>query len=514
MALSQRLELRQGQSLVMTPQLQQAIKLLQMSNFELQTYVEQELERNPLLEREDNTRNDISPPDAPDAVAETNPQAITDDLSSGLADGRQTVDKLENLGTDLSNVYADEAQADKDNRLPGAITDSGWSSMRNTSAVSHGGDRPGYDFESTLKEERTLVDHLSEQLNLTIADAAGRLIGQYLLGSLNDSGYLATEMEQIAGQLGTSIDDVERVLKVLQRFDPPGIFARDLKECLAIQLAEKDRFDPAMQVLVENLELLAKRDFEKLKKLCGVDQEDIIGMLEEIRQLDPKPGSAFGDVVVQPIIPDVTVRSAPDGDWLVELNSETLPRVLVNNQYFATVASGTKSEDDKVYLDNCLSNATWLAKSLDQRARTILAVSREIVRQQDAFLVHGVTALKPLNLKTVADAIEMHESTVSRVTSNKYMATPRGIFELKYFFTTAIASTDGSEAYSAESVRHKIKAMIDRERASATLSDDTIVESLRNEGIDIARRTIAKYRESMGIPSSVQRRREKKVLSA
>jgi RNA polymerase sigma-54 factor len=510
MAMSQRLELRQGQSLVMTPQLQQAIKLLQMSNFELQAYVEEELERNPLLERDEGARSETAPSDSVERAAASH-ETTMHDLSSALTDDGPAAEKLESMGTDLSNVYADEAQADKDNRLPGATMDSGWSSLRSTSAASHASDRPGFDFEATLKDEPTLADHLTEQLNLTISDPGKRLIGQFLLGSLNEAGYLAGNVAQISEQLGASIAEVEDVLATLQKFDPPGILARDLKECLAIQLVEKDRYDPAMQTLVENLELLAKRDFAKLQKLCGVDLEDITAMVDEIRELNPKPGNAIGDVVVQPVIPDVNVRQAPDGNWLVELNSETLPRVLVNNQYFATVSSGAKSQDDKVYLDNCLSDATWLAKSLDQRARTILAVSREIVRQQDGFLVHGITALKPLNLKTVADAIDMHESTVSRVTSNKYMSTPRGVFELKYFFTTAIASTDGSEAHSAEAVRHMIKSMIDSETPENVLSDDAIVSALHEHGIELARRTVAKYRESMRISSSVQRRREKKL---
>ena len=510
MAISQRLELRQGQSLVMTPQLQQAIKLLQMSNFELQAYVEEELERNPLLERDEGVRSETAPSDNADLAAASHETTMRD-LSSALTDDGPAVEKLESMGTDLSNVYADEAQADKDNRLPGATMDSGWSSLRATSAASHAADRAGFDFEATLKEEPTLADHLTEQLNLTIQDPGQRMIAQFLLGSLNEAGYLAGDIEQICEQLGAERQDVEDVLAILQGFDPPGIFARDLKECLALQLIEKDRYDPAMQLLIENLELLAKRDFAKLQKLCAVDLEDISAMMEEIRDLNPKPGNAFGNVIVQSVIPDVSVRPAQDGNWLVELNSETLPRVLVNNQYFATVSSGATSQDDKVYLDNCLSDATWLAKSLDQRARTILAVSREIVRQQDGFLVHGITALKPLNLKTVADAIDMHESTVSRVTSNKYMATPRGVFELKYFFTTAIASTDGSAAHSAETVRHMIKSMIDNETVNTVLSDDAIVTALREQGIELARRTVAKYRESMGISSSVQRRREKKL---
>jgi len=235
-------------------------------------------------------------------------------------------------------------------------------------------------------------------------------------------------------------------------------------------------------------------------------------MIAEIRQLNPKPGLAFGTTLVQPIVPDVFVRAAPDGGFIVELNSDTLPKVLVNQTYYTKVASSAKGEKDKAYLADCLQTATWLMRALDQRAKTILKVSSEIVRQQDAFFAHGVQHLRPLNLKTVADAISMHESTVSRVTANKYMATSRGIFELKYFFTSAIAAADGGESHSAEAVRHRIRQLIDAESAQDVLSDDTIVEKLRGAGIDIARRTVAKYREAMRIPSSVQRRREKQTL--
>jgi RNA polymerase sigma-54 factor len=304
---------------------------------------------------------------------------------------------------------------------------------------------------------------------------------------------------------------VEGVLRRLQNFDPPGICARNLAECLAIQLRERDRFDPAMQALLGNIELLAKRDFATLRHVCGVDEEDLAEMIGEIRRLNPKPGLAFGSALVQPVVPDVMVRSGPDGGWLVELNSETLPRVLVDQSYYAEVSKSARNAQEKSYLADCLQNATWLVRALDQRARTILKVASEIVRQQDAFFVHGVQHLRPLNLRTVADAIGMHESTVSRVTANKFMATPRGIFELKYFFTSAIAAADGGDAHSAEAVRHRIKQMIEAEGPSEALSDDTIVEKLREAGIDIARRTVAKYREAMRIPSSVQRRREKQA---
>jgi RNA polymerase sigma-54 factor len=295
----------------------------------------------------------------------------------------------------------------------------------------------------------------------------------------------------------------------VQGFDPPGVCARNLTECLAIQLKERNRFDPAMAALVAHLDLLAKRDLAALRRLCGVSEEDLTDMIAEIRQLNPKPGLAFGSTLVQPIVPDVFVRPGPDGGFLIELNSDTLPKVLVNQSYHSAVARTAKNEKDKTYLADCLQTATWLIRALDQRAKTILKVATEIVRQQDGFFVHGVQHLRPLNLKTIADAISMHESTVSRVTANKYMATNRGIFELKYFFTSAIAAADGGDAHSAEAVRHRIRQLIDAESPEQVLSDDTIVEKLREAGIDIARRTVAKYREAMRIASSVQRRREK-----
>jgi RNA polymerase sigma-54 factor len=305
---------------------------------------------------------------------------------------------------------------------------------------------------------------------------------------------------------------VAEVLAVLQTFDPSGVCARNLAECLAIQLRERDRFDPAMQALVANIALLAKRDLAALRRLCGVDDEDLAEMIAEIRRLNPKPGLAFGTAPLQPVVPDVLVRAGPDGGWQIELNSETLPRVLLNQSYYASVSRSARNADDKGYLADCLQSGTWLVRALDQRARTVLKVASEIVRQQDAFLAHGVQHLRPLNLRIIADAIGMHESTVSRVTTNKFMATPRGIFELKYFFTAAIAAADGGDAHSAEAVRHRIKRLIDEEDGRDILSDDTIVERLREAGIDIARRTVAKYREAMRIPSSIQRRRQKQAM--
>jgi RNA polymerase sigma-54 factor len=339
------------------------------------------------------------------------------------------------------------------------------------------------------------------------------MIGQYLIDMVDEAGYLAGDLQTVAQKLGAPMAEVEAVLAIVQGFDPAGVCARDLNECLTLQLRERDRLDPAMQALVENLPMLANRQLAALKKICGVDDEDLADMIGEIRRLNPKPGLALGSVMVQSVIPDVFVRPGPDGGWLVELNSETLPKVLVNQSYYAKISKTTRSDSEKSYLTECFQTATWLVRALDQRARTILKVSSEIVRQQDSFFALGVQHLRPLNLKTVADAISMHESTVSRVTANKYMATSRGIFELKYFFTSSISASDGGEAHSAEAVRHRIRVLIDAETPSDVLSDDTIVDRLREAGIDIARRTVAKYREAMRIPSSVQRRREKQVLS-
>jgi RNA polymerase sigma-54 factor len=304
---------------------------------------------------------------------------------------------------------------------------------------------------------------------------------------------------------------VEATLKKLQSFDPVGVFARNLAECLTLQLKDRNRFDPAMEALLDNLDLLARNDATALAKACGVDAEDIAEMMAEIKALNPKPGLAFGSEVAPTVVPDVYIRARPNGGWMVELNSDTLPRVLVNTRYYSRINSKSNSETDRAYLSEKLNSANWLIKSLDQRANTILKVATEIVVQQEDFFTQGVRCLRPLNLRDIAKAIEMHESTVSRVTSNKYLSTTRGIYPMKYFFTSAIASTNGSAVHSAESVRARIKTMIDDEPANAILSDDKIVEILRTVEIQIARRTVAKYRDSMRIPSSVDRRRAKKM---
>jgi RNA polymerase sigma-54 factor len=490
----------------MTPQLMQAIKLLQLSNLDLAAYVDAELERNPLLERESEGVEGDSP--EPDAASAGAGGEQPDDWSASELDTSRTALE-ERLDTNLDNVFpADDGVAPTPAAAPDAPAYSEWAGVR------AGREDGQYNLEAFVEAEATLSAHLSEQLAIAIRDPRRRFIGEYLIDLVNEAGYITADTAEVAEKLGASIADVEAVLATLQTFSPTGICARNLRECLTIQLKDRDRFDPAMQALVSHLEMLAKREFAALKKLCGVDDEDFADMVNEIRALDPKPGLIFGSTLVRPVVPDVFVRQSASGDWIVELNSDTLPKVLVSQTYYAEVSKVAKASGDKTFLADCLQSANWLVRALDQRAKTILKVSSEIVRQQDSFLLHGVEHLKPLNLKTIADVIGMHESTVSRVTANKYMATSRGVFELKYFFTSSISASDGGDAHSAEAVRHRIKQLIEAERPSDILSDDMIVDRLREAGVDIARRTVAKYREAMRIASSVQRRREKQAMAA
>lgn len=500
MALTPRLEFRQTQSLTLTPQLVQSIRLLQLSHLELNAFVETELESNPLLERDETSDND------PIAEPETTPEIETGDVRDAFEQSEaigSASSIAEQYDTDVSNVFPEQVGQD--------------SVSQSTSGQREGPSMIGVseapDIDSFVASQVSLADHLREQMSLLLRTPADRLIGQHLIDNLNEAGYFTADCAMIAEQLGTEVETVEAVLLEVQKCDPLGVFARDVAECLAIQLREKDRLDPIMQALLDNLDLIAAHDFPALCKAVGTDREDIADMLEELRALDPKPGRAFDGAPVQAVVPDVYVRRGNSGDWEIELNSDILPRVLVNRTYYANVTKKTRDTAEKTFLVDCLQTANWLTKSLDQRAQTILKVATEIVRQQDAFLVHGIAHLKPMTLKTVAEAIEMHESTVSRVTSNKYISTPRGLFEMKYFFTTALSSTRGGEDHSAEAVRHRLRQLIDAETAEKILSDDTLAAMLKHEqGIDVARRTVAKYREGMNIPSSVIRRRQKKAL--
>jgi RNA polymerase sigma-54 factor len=504
MAINQRLDLRQAQSLVMTPQLQQAIKLLQLSNLELSAYIQQELEQNPLLQRvegDDETGGGDRAEERDDAPsADTGETAGDDTLNLAADDGIAQAGEAP-LDTDYDNMWNGEAGGDGPTLGLGA------------SGGSRNFDDDGVALDQLIADEISLADHLYAQINADFEDPHERLIAVHLAGVIDDAGYLPAELEPVAGTLGCSVAELERVIAKLQNLDPPGIFARSLAECLALQLADRNRLDPAMQALLDHLDLVARGDLAGLRRLCGVDQEDMTEMLAELRRLNPKPALAFGAPEVRPVTPDVLVRPDRQGGWIVELNNDTLPRVLVDRSYYTRVGKQVRNGKERAYLADRLQSANWLVKALHQRATTILKVAQEIVRQQDGFLRQGIQHLKPLVLRDIAEAIEMHESTVSRVTANKYMATPRGIYELKYFFTAAIAGTNGSASLSAESVRHRIRAMIDAENPAQVLSDDTIVEGLRAEGIDIARRTVAKYREAMRIPSSVERRRLKAALT-
>ena len=509
MALNARLELRQGQGLVITPQLQQAIKLLQLSNLELDSYVDAELEKNPLLAREEPVGEAAEAIDAP----------ASDGLAFDDHAGGQASAELDARGSDVYDASPGERCAGdgcegvdpgfQTTASPGAADAGGaidWSKAG--SGKSFDGDGDG--MERALSREPTLHEHLDAQITAAGFTDAERLIAGVLLDAVDEGGYLRLDVVETAERLGCDQAVVERVLARCHGFEPTGVFARSVSECLRLQLIEKDRCDPAMDALLGSLELLAKRDLVQLRRICGVDDEDLRDMIAEVRACTPRPGAAFGSEAAASVIPDVFVREDPLGGWKVELNTDTLPRLLVDQRYHTQVSKAAKNEADKTFVADCFAQASWLVKSLDQRARTILKVTAEIVRQQDSFLAYGVEHLRPLNLKHVADAIGMHESTVSRVTSSKYVSTPRGVFELKFFFTSAIAATEGGEAHSAEAVRHRIKSLIDQEtqrQDGEVFSDDQIVETLRAGGVEIARRTVAKYREALRIPSSVERKR-------
>ncbi|MBO6900345.1 MAG: RNA polymerase factor sigma-54 [Rhizobiaceae bacterium] len=499
MALSAKLQLRQSQSLVMTPQLMQSIRLLQLTHSELERFIDEEIERNPLLDRGTEDSTPALPKDAEDSGSS---EWNTEDTKWSSEAMSETFD------SSMENVFPDDPGR---REQVGPDLSARWKSAGGNGRETTGGE--GFDLDAMVAAPQSLGDILLEQIAFAFTDPLERNIATALADAVDDAGYLDGNVAEFAERLGVDAAKVEKVLAACQRFDPAGVFARNLAECLTLQLEARGRLDPAMKAMMAHLELLAKRDFAALSRICGVGSDDLVDMLAEIKLLDPKPGLVYSGGTSEPVVPDVLISPAPDGSWAVELNPDALPKVLIDNVYYAEISGRTKDAQEREFLANCLQSANWLTRSLDQRARTILKVTSEIVRQQDAFLVHGVRHLKPLNLKMVADAIGMHESTVSRVTANKYMLTPRGVFELRYFFTAAISSVEGEEAHSAEAVRARIRELIDAEKPVDVLSDDAIVDILKKNGVDIARRTVAKYRETMSIPSSVQRRREKRALA-
>ncbi|MDQ0325258.1 RNA polymerase sigma-54 factor [Rhodopseudomonas julia] len=492
MNMSARLQLRQSQSLVITPQLMQAIRLLQMSAPELEDFIDREIEENPLLSRDESGEGSVD----------------TGDRASEGAGETQEAATAESAGGDLTAEAAATSASDADVAREDLYPDDD-RSLSGSSDFSRAGSRDASEFpdeDSYAASAPTLLAVLEQQIDTVFQGATDRMIALTLLGEIDEAGYLRAEPEMLAANLEVTLEDVLRVLSRCQSFEPAGVFARSLKECLKIQLAEFDRYDPAMAALIDNLELLATGNRAALCNACGVDMEDMIEMIAEVRALDPKPGMRYLSEPVALLVPDIVVRPGPEGAWLIDLNDAVLPRLLIDRRYHAEVKGRRRDQATEKFLSECLQKATWLEKSLDQRARTLLAVSAEIVRWQDRFLHDGAAYLKPLTLRMVADEIGMHESTVSRAVANKAMATPRGIFPLKAFFSVALAATDGGDSHSAEAVRQRIRVLVAGE-GDRVLSDDQIVAILKDEGIVIARRTVAKYREAMGIPSSVNRRR-------
>ncbi|MFO1162351.1 MAG: RNA polymerase factor sigma-54 [Reyranellaceae bacterium] len=483
MRIGPSLILTSRQTLAMTPQLQQAIKLLQFSHLELAAFIQQELEKNPLLTE----------------GAADDGQAAETDLPV-LDTPADTAEAL---------AAAAPALADADERWTREHADRG-----GDGAASRTGQREdtpdALDF--VADRPRSLAAYILEQLDMLFSDPAERRIALKLAEGLDESGYCRLEAAVVAEAVGAELAQVEAVWARLRGIEPAGLFSRTVAECLGAQLAERNRLDPAMKALLDNLDLVAAGELSQLRRRCGVDDEDLRDMLAELRTLDPRPGQAFDFEPIQPVAPDLVLQTAKDPDtgedgWHIELNTEALPKVLVDRNYHATLMKGARAKPDRDFVAERFQSANWLVKTLEQRATTILKVAREIVRQQDAFFRHGVSALRPLVLRDIAVATELHESTVSRVTSNKYIATPRGIFELKYFFTSALPARTPGVTVSSESVRSRIRHLVGGENAQHPLSDDRIVDLLKDEGIEIARRTVAKYREAMRIPSSAERRR-------
>ncbi len=522
MAINQKLDLRGQQIQTITPQLQQAIEMLQMNNLELAAFVEKQLEQNPLLERPDGTEIEIGDDNNLTVLAENPMESMGQpaDPSDGMGSA-PTADNDDwgdapapKDSVEMSDAGKADVDAPLDTNYENHWDEDRTGSAENVNLASWDGaggsynfDSDEYGYENKLANEISLRDHLLNQIAIDLTDPGDRIIAAYLIDMVDDAGYFRGNLDAVASGLECTIERATFTLLRLQQLDPPGVFARSLSECLGLQLREKNRLDPMMQKFLDHLDLLGSHKIPELQKLVGCSAEDLKDMIAEIKELNPKPGEHFKREQAHTLIPDIYLRQQKGGGWHVELNSETLPRVLINNRYYADIKGKAGNKEEKKYLSEKFQAANWLIKAMHQRAQTILKVSTEIVRQQEAFFNYGIEYLRPLVRREIAEAVGMHESTISRVTTNKYMATPRGIFELRYFFTAGIAAADGKAAHSSESVRHKIKMLIDTEPKTKPLSDDKIVALLHNDGIEVARRTVAKYREQLNIPSSSDRRR-------
>lgn len=470
------LELRQSQSLVMTQQLQLSIKMLQLSAVDLHELVEAEAERNPLL-----------------SIGE----------SEGDTQAREEEWKPEKDESDST------AQLDvNEESWWGEDADYSPAHSRYDSVNSYEG-TAGDIIEQRYQESISLQSHVRQQINHVLSDPAERLVALHLTDMLDENGYLLDDLGAISASFGTDKSTIEAIILRLQSCEPTGVFARDLKECLKLQLEERKLMTPALAIFLQHLDLYAQGDLKKLSRLCGMDDVQIAQSLALIRTLDPKPGSGFDNERVETLIADIIVKRAPDQQWRVELNPDAMPRVLFNRQYHELISSQVKNREDKKFVNEQLSHANWLVKAMDQRATNMLKVASEIVRWQRDFLERGIHYLKPMKLSDIAALAQVHESTVSRISANKYIATPRGTFEMKYFFSTAVGGDEG-EAQSSRVIMHEIKRMVAAEGADDVLSDEAITKILKERGMDVARRTVVKYRQILDIPSSVDRRKLKK----
>ena len=474
--MKQGLQLRLSQQLAMTPQLQQAIRLLQLSTLELQQELQQALERNPLLEQSDTHE-------------ENHTRETQDSETLDTADALEQKEMPEELPLDASwdTIYT-------------AGTPSG------TSGDYIDDELPVYQGETT----QTLQDYLMWQVELTPFSDTDRAIATSIVDAVDDTGYLTVPLEDILESMGDEeidIDEVEAVLKRIQRFDPVGVAAKDLRDCLLIQLSQFDKTTPWLEearlIISDHLDLLANHDFRTLMRVTRLKEDVLKEAVNLIQSLDPRPGQSIQTGEPEYVIPDVLVRKH-NGHWTVELNSDSIPRLQIN-QHYASMCNNARNDGDSQFIRSNLQDAKWLIKSLESRNDTLLRVSRCIVEQQQAFFEQGEEYMKPMVLADIAQAVEMHESTISRVTTQKYLHSPRGIFELKYFFSSHVNTEGGGEA-SSTAIRALVKKLIAAENPAKPLSDSKLTSLLSEQGIMVARRTVAKYRESLSIPPSNQRK--------
>lgn len=509
------LQLKLGQQLTMTPQLQQAIRLLQLSTLDLQQEIHQALESNPMLEVDESPDADSSDASYDNDNSESNSQSDSGKDNSGSTD-----EIRDTFAEQSSSDAAYEASGDEshwEDNIPEQLTvDTNWDDIYQNSYTSGSPAPDNDDFESRDAASESLQDHLLWQLNLTTMSDTDRLIAMAIIDAVDANGQLSTSLESILedlqAQLDIEEDEVLAVLHRIQHFDPVGVAARDLSECLLIQLRQipdtlvTDAVRHARILVKDHLPLLGNRDYAQIMRLTRLKEPDLRDAIAIIEKLDPRPGADIAPSSATYIVPDVFVRKDPrSGRWRVELNPDTAPRIRINADYAALVKRSENSIDNNYLRDN-LQEARWFLKSLQSRNETLLKVASRIVEHQQGFLEHGEEAMKPLVLHDIAEAVEMHESTISRVTTQKYMHTPRGIFELKYFFSSHVSTAGGGEC-SSTAIRALIKKLVVAENPRKPLSDSKITQLLEDQGINVARRTIAKYRESLSIPPSNERKR-------